>query len=96
MGNDCRMTIDGVDFCILQKGVAKKGISFASHKYGGKFTLRFELGIDILAGNLVWIQVFYSAGKYMDIKFSTSFCRTSSSLANAPRLTRATASMWIK
>jgi hypothetical protein len=29
---------------------------------------RYELGVDILAGNLVWIQGPYPAGKYTDIK----------------------------
>ena len=39
-----------------------------SHKYAGKSALRYELGVNILAGNLVWIQVSYPAGKYMGIK----------------------------
>ncbi len=34
------MTIDGTDFRIQQKGVAKKkGNDFSSHKYAGKFAL---------------------------------------------------------
>jgi hypothetical protein len=37
-------------------------------KYAGKSALRYELGVDILAGNLVWIQGPYPAGKYTDIK----------------------------
>jgi hypothetical protein len=65
--NDCTMTIDGTDFRIPQKGIAKKGNAFASHKYAGKSALRYELGVDILAGNLVWIQGPYPAGKYSDI-----------------------------
>jgi hypothetical protein len=56
VGNDCLMTINGTDFRILQKGVTKKGNLFGSHKYVGKSTLQYELGIDILAGNLVWIK----------------------------------------
>ncbi len=66
--NNCMMTVDGMDFCILQKGIAKKGDAFASHKYVSKFPLHYELGVDILAGNLVWIQGPYPAGKYTDIK----------------------------
>ena len=62
------MTINGTDFRILQKGIAKKGNAFASHKYAGKSALRYELGVDILAGNLVWIQGPYPAGKYTDTK----------------------------
>jgi len=65
--NDCLMTINGTDFRIPQKGAAKKGNAFASHKYAGKSTLRYVLGVDILVGNLVWIQGPYPAGKYSDI-----------------------------
>jgi hypothetical protein len=54
--NNCTMTVDGTGFRIPQKGIATKGNAFASHKYAGKSALRYELGVDILAGNLVWIQ----------------------------------------
>lgn len=36
--------------------------------YQGKSALGYKLGINILAGNLVWIQGLYSAGKYTKIK----------------------------
>jgi hypothetical protein len=65
--NDCTMTVDGTDFHIPQKGAATKGNSFGSHKYAGKSSLHYELGVDILAGNLVWTQGPYPAGKYTDI-----------------------------
>ncbi len=39
------MTIDGTGFQIPQKGIAKKGNAFESHKYAGKSTLRYELGV---------------------------------------------------
>ncbi len=65
--NDCTMSVDGTDFRIQQTGKAVKGNAFGSHKYGGKSALRYELGVDILAGNLVWIQGPYPAGKYNDI-----------------------------
>ncbi len=68
MGNDCTVTIGGTDFQIPQKGIAKKANTFASHKYAGKSALCYELVVDILAGNLVWIQGPYPAGKYTDIK----------------------------
>ena len=68
MGNDCLITIDGMDFCIPQKGVAKMGNAYVSHKYKGKSTLHYTLGVGILAENLVWIQGPYPAGKYMDIR----------------------------
>jgi len=66
--NDFRMTVKGTYFHILQKGIAKKGNAFGSHKYEGKSALRYELGVDILTGNLVWIQVLYLASKYTNIK----------------------------
>jgi hypothetical protein len=69
MLNDCTMTVDSMDFCIPQKGVTTKGNAFTSNKYMRKSTLRYKLGVDILAGNLVcWIQGSYPAGKYTDIK----------------------------
>ena len=68
MLNDCTMRVDGTDFRIPQKGAATKGNAFGSHKYAGKSALRYELGVDILTGNLVWIQGPYPAGKYTDIK----------------------------
>ncbi len=68
MLNDCTMTVNGIVFRIPQKGVTKKGNTFGSHKYVEKSTLRYELGVDILVGNLVWIQGPYPAGKYTDIK----------------------------
>jgi len=62
--NDCMMAVDGTDFCIPQKGFVTKGNAFASHKYTGKSALRYELGVDILTGNLLWIQGSYPAGVY--------------------------------
>jgi hypothetical protein len=64
VGNDCLMTIDGTNFRIQQKGTAKKGNYFASHKYAGKFAFRYKLGVNILAGNLVWTKGPYPAGWY--------------------------------
>ena len=75
MLNNCAMTVDGTDFRIHQKGAATKGNAFASHKYAGKSALRYELGVDILAGNLVWIQGPYPAGKYTDIKIFNKVLR---------------------
>jgi hypothetical protein len=62
------MTIDRTDFRIQQKGVAKRGNAFGSHKYAGKAALRYELGIDILKGNLVWVEGPYPANAWPDIK----------------------------
>jgi hypothetical protein len=72
VGNDCLMSVDGTDFCIPQNGAAKKGNPFWSHKYVGKSTLCYELGVDSLMGNLVWIQGPYPAKAWPDIKIFTS------------------------
>jgi hypothetical protein len=66
------MLVDGMDFCIPQKGAARKGNSFGLHKYVGKSTLCYELGVDILMGDLIWIQGPYPAGAWPDIKIFTS------------------------
>jgi hypothetical protein len=55
MLNDCTMTVSDTDFRIPQKGIETKGNAFGSHKYAGKSALWYDLGVDILAGNLVWI-----------------------------------------
>ena len=55
--------------------MAKKGNTFASHKYVRKSALRYKLGGDTLAGNLVWIQGPYSAGKFTDIKIFNKILR---------------------
>jgi hypothetical protein len=62
------MTVGVTDFRVPQKGTATKGNAFASHKYAGKAALRYELGVSILGGDLVWIQGPYPVGKYTDIK----------------------------
>jgi hypothetical protein len=66
--NDCLITVDETDFCVLQKGTETKGNAFTSHKYAGKSALRYELGMSILGGDLVWIRGPYPVGKYTDIK----------------------------
>ena len=54
--NHCLMSVDGTDFRIPQTGQSKKGNPFGSHKYAGTSALRYELGVNIQGGNLVWIQ----------------------------------------
>jgi hypothetical protein len=61
------MSIDGTDFRILQKGAVGKGNPFASFKYKGKSALRYEVGLSILEGDLIWVRGPYPAGKYNDI-----------------------------
>ena len=55
------MSVDGTDFQILQKGSR-----FWSHKFK-KSGLRYEVGICILTGDIVWINGPYPAGSYPDI-----------------------------
>jgi hypothetical protein len=84
------MTIDGTDFRIQQKGVARKVDLFGSHKYAGKSALRYELRVDILMGNLVWDEGPYPAGAWNDIIFLTVFYCNVLSRASASRPTLAT------
>jgi hypothetical protein len=62
------MLINGTDFQITQKGPAMRGNAFVSHKYVGRSALRYELEIDILAGNLVWVS-----RPYLPVSGTTSF-----------------------
>jgi hypothetical protein len=54
---------------IPQQGPAIPGNPFSSFKFKGKCGLQYEIGMDILAGNIVWINRPYTAGKYPDINF---------------------------
>jgi hypothetical protein len=82
------MTVDGTNFHVPQKGIATKGNAFAYHKYAGKSALRYELGMSILGGDLVWIQGPYPAGKYNDIKYLTKCCVIFWTRGSKLRLTR--------
>jgi hypothetical protein len=66
--NDCLTTINGTNFRIQQKGVARKGSLFGSHNYLGKSALHYKLRVDILAGNSVWVKGPYPAGVWPDMK----------------------------
>ncbi len=72
VGNDCLMTINGTNFRIQQKGAARKGNLFGSHKYAGKSALRYKLGVDILVGNLVWVKGPYPTDAWSNIIFFNS------------------------
>jgi hypothetical protein len=67
IGNNCLMSIDRTDFWIPQTGEAKTGNWFASHKYSFKSALRYEIGVSIIGGDLVWIQGPYPAGGFNTI-----------------------------
>jgi hypothetical protein len=66
--NDCLISVDGIDCRIPQQGPAIPGNPFSSFKFKGKCGLRYEIGVDILAGNIVWIEGPYAAGKYPDVE----------------------------
>ena len=65
-GNNCLMTINRTGFRIHQKGPAARRNTFTPHKYASKSTLHYELGVDILMGNLIWISGPCPVGKYTD------------------------------
>ena len=69
--NSCLISVDGTDVRIPQQGPAIPRNPFYSFKFKGKCALLYEIGVDILASNIVWVNGPYSAGKYPDIKI---FC----------------------
>lgn len=60
-GNDCLITNDGTDFRVAEHG--KRWYSFKFKKSG----LRYEVGLCILTGEIVWICGPYECGKWNDI-----------------------------
>ena len=60
-GNDCLISVDGTDFRVPESG--KKFFSFKFRKSG----LRYEVGLCILTGVIVWINGHYKAGSWKDI-----------------------------
>ena len=61
-GNDCLVSIDGTDFKCQEHGPA-----FSSHKYAKKSALRYEVGICIKTGDIVWLMGPFAAGDWPDI-----------------------------
>jgi hypothetical protein len=51
--NDCLISVDGTDVRIPQQGPAIPGNPFSLFKFEGKCGLQYEIGEDILAGNIV-------------------------------------------
>jgi hypothetical protein len=94
--NDCLMSVDGTHFRIPQKGAAKKGNPFGSHKYAGKSALRYELGVDILMGIWCGSRAHTLPGHGPTSRSSPPVWRTSSSHTNASRPTTATAGKWTR
>ena len=65
--NDCLISVDGTDVRIPHQGPAIPGNPFSLFKFKEKCGLWYEIGVDILAGNIVWVNGLYAAG-YPDIK----------------------------
>jgi hypothetical protein len=61
-GNDCLISVDGTDFPISQKGP-----KFSSHMFMKKSGLRYEVGLCILTGDIVWVNGPYECGMWNDI-----------------------------
>ena len=63
-GGLCQVTVDGTDFWICEPKPFTK--DFYSHKFA-KAGLRYEVGVCIQTGLIVWINGSFAAGKYNDI-----------------------------
>jgi hypothetical protein len=65
IGNICLVSIDGTDFEIYQWGDFWTG--WFSHKFKGP-GLRYEVGLCIRTGHIVWIHGPFPCGKWPDLK----------------------------
>lgn len=63
--NDCLVSVDGTDFRIQQLMPFWKG--WYSHKFKGP-GLRYEVGVCIRSGNIVWLHGPFPCGEWPDIK----------------------------
>jgi hypothetical protein len=66
--NSCLITVDGTDVRISQQGLAIPGNPFSLFKFKGKYGLQYKIGVDILAGNIVWVNGLYAAVKIQTSK----------------------------
>ena len=64
VGNAAKVTVDGKDFRIPKQKPFWKG--WWSHKHNGP-GLRYELGVSIMTGYIVWIHGPYPCGAFNDI-----------------------------
>ena len=60
--HDTHVSVDCTDCKILQKGR-----SFASFKFAKKSGLRYEVGVAIMSGQIVWINGGFPCGLYNDL-----------------------------
>ena len=61
IGNDYQVSVDRTDFRIFEYRII-----FFSHK-NKKSALRYEIGLNIITGDIVWVNGSFPAGKYSDI-----------------------------
>jgi len=59
------ISVDGVDF-----KVPEHGPEFSSHKFAKKSGLRYEVGLCILTGDIVWINGPYACGHWPDLSIA--------------------------
>ena len=64
--NDCLINVDGTDVCIPQQGPAIPTNPFSSYKFKRKCGLWYKIGVDILPGNIVWVNGPYTASGHQD------------------------------
>ena len=64
VGNTCKISVDGTDFRILNRTPFWKGWFSFKFKTAG---LRYEVGVNIMTGDIVWIEGPHPAGKMPDI-----------------------------
>ena len=64
-GNDCLITVDGTD-CKIQRVPANMK-AFNTHKFK-ESGLRYELGICILTGDIVWVMGPFPCGDWPDVE----------------------------
>jgi hypothetical protein len=69
IGNDCLISVDGVDFEILEPHPYEREWSkrWFSPKFKGP-GLRYEVGVSILKGDIVWINGPFPCGLWNDYK----------------------------
>ena len=67
-GSICLVTVDGTDFLIDEPTPFSK--KWSSHKFGKHAALRYEIGICIQTGWIVWVNGPYPAGQWPDLAIS--------------------------
>ena len=66
LGRPQKITVDGTDFLCLPPNDGDERRSWYSHKFK-KPAVRYEVGISIQSGDIVWVNGPWRAGRYPDI-----------------------------